>query len=420
MLIRPTRNALTEALDTPHLALLKAAEDIAASLDVSLWLVGGGTRDLAAGRSLHDLDLAFDGDPADYVTDIASRLPEAIVERTDRFGTASVTLGGARMDLARLRTERYAFPGALPDVRATNQIGADLARRDFTVNAIALGLVGQDADEVVDPFDGLRDLKDRTLRVLHDRSFAEDATRLWRGARTAALFRLEPDTTTARLIEEGARWTEDISGERLWHELAATAARGVALPTLDRLDHWGVLRAAHPGLTLHPDARSALARRRAIPAERLLAVLLAPLPPRIRTGALNRLAISRDVRMAVADTVRLLGAADAALPGIEALEGAHPEARIAARWLDPESQAGLQRSLRRWERTRPQLTAQELVSLGVARGAALGLALRGLRRARYLGTLRTRAEARQWARTVVAGEANWDDVPDRILNVRSR
>ncbi|MCK9496869.1 MAG: hypothetical protein M0R75_15445, partial [Dehalococcoidia bacterium] len=188
--MRPTRHALLTALSPDARALLAAAEDAARALHVDLWLVGGGVRDLAAGRPLHDVDLAFEGDRRAYVDAIAVRLPEGTeIERTDRFGTASIHTasdhgGGARLDLARLRTERYVAPGALPEVRVAHSIESDLARRDFTVNAIALALVrdgatvegdGTDGDDAIyDPFGGLADLAARRLRVLHDRSFIDD------------------------------------------------------------------------------------------------------------------------------------------------------------------------------------------------------------------------------------------------------
>ncbi|MCA9848352.1 MAG: CCA tRNA nucleotidyltransferase, partial [Dehalococcoidia bacterium] len=212
--MRPTRNALLAALEPASRVLLEAAEDAARALDVGLWLVGGGVRDLAVRRPLHDVDLAFAGDPSAFVDAVAARCPEVTVERTDRFGTATIASDEARLDLARLRTERYVVPGALPEVRAAKSIEADLARRDFSVNAIALELVPE-VDRLIDPYGGIEDLGAGRLRVLHDRSFIDDATRLWRGARTAALFDLEPDAATARLIDEGLRWTEEISGTRL-------------------------------------------------------------------------------------------------------------------------------------------------------------------------------------------------------------
>jgi len=429
--MRPTHKSLIEALDPPLRLLLEVTEGAAREVGVRLWLVGGGTRDLAAGRPLHDLDLAMysaDGDTAPFLDAIARRIEAiggATIERTDRFGTASVEVddtqsGSARVDLARLRTEHYVTPGALPEIRSTDRIERDLTRRDFTVNAIALCLVGEQPDEIVDPYDGLADLAAKRLRVLHERSFVDDATRLWRGARTAALLDLEPDAATLRLITEGGRWLEPISGDRLWHELAATADRGRALRTLERLDAWGVLEATSPGLRLTSTARTALAGRRSMPVDRLAAVLLATLPEDVREAALTRLSAGRGTRVIVDGATRLLAAGAAladstdgssiatrTLDVVERLADTNAQARTAARWLAPESQAALQRALARWERTKPHLGAEELVTLGIARGPALGEALRGLRRARYLGTLSTAADARALVRAVVAGAATW-------------
>lgn len=420
--MRPTRHALLTALSPDARALLAAAEDAARALHVDLWLVGGGVRDLAAGRPLHDVDLAFEGDRRAYVDAIAVRLPEGTeIERTDRFGTASIHTasdhgGGARLDLARLRTERYVAPGALPEVRVAHSIESDLARRDFTVNAIALALVrdgatvegdGTDGDDAIyDPFSGLADLAARRLRVLHDRSFIDDATRLWRGARTAALFDLEPDAHTARLIEDGARWTEEISGSRLWAEFAYTAGRGRILPTVQRLDAWGVLRAVHPAFCLTRQSATALRRRGPMPGGRLAAVLLAPLAGRDRHAILKRFQASSETRETVEDTACLLDA-HTDLDTLIRIERAGPEALTAARWLDPERQPALQSALAKWKRTRPWLTADQLRAEGAPKGPALGDALRGLRRARYLGTLSTPAEARRHVRRVLAGEADW-------------
>jgi tRNA nucleotidyltransferase (CCA-adding enzyme) len=270
-----------------------------------------------------------------------------------------------------------------------------------------------DGGALVDPFDGLADLQARCLRVLHDRSFADDATRLWRGARTAALYGLEPDSHTAQLITQGARWVEEISGERLWAELAYTArrggagARGVALATLRLLDAWGVLRVIHPAFCLTDAAASALDRREAMPPERLAAVLLAPLAE--RDAILERLHAPGYARTVVDETARLLAAAGATSPdALAPLEGTCEEARTAARWLDPKQQRALQSALHRWERTKPWLTAEQLIAEGLPKGPEVGAALRGLRRGRYLGTLSTLAEARRHVRLVLAGEANWD------------
>ncbi len=404
-LTRPTLKALRAALDPAARRLLRAVEVASTSLGTEAYAVGGVVRDIALGRPIHDLDVAIAGEPARFVAAVVDALgdPAATTEVTDRFGTASVLSGGWRLDLARLRTEHYVSPGALPVVRATARVEADLERRDFTVNAIALGLGGAHRGEVVDPHGGLEDLATRTLRVLHDRSFEDDATRLYRGARTAALFDLTPDAETAALIAEGGRWLAPVSGERLRAEWAATARRGRSGRTLALLDAWGVLRATHPALHLHPGARRALARRPGPVAPEVLAgTVLAPLPD--RAAVLDRLAAPREWRAAADGAAALLDATDAAPEALDRLAGTTAAARTAAVWLEPERQRPLQRDLRRWERTRSHLTAEALVRLGVARGPALGAALAELRRARFLGTLGSAAEARAAIRRRIARE----------------
>ena len=404
--MRPSLPQLRALLKPAELALLDTAIHEATTSGVPLWLVGGGVRDLALGRPVHDLDLALPGEATPFAVAIVARLgSEATVEDESRFGTASVRFEEARLDLARLRTERYVSSGALPEVTFVDRIEDDLARRDFSVNAMALGLAGAEADVLVDPSGGLADLAARRLRVLHARSFEDDATRLWRGARTAAVFDLEPDEATARLIADGTRYLDTISGDRITAELKFTARRGRAGRTLALADAWGVLRGTHRALRLDTSSAHALQRRTGpIAFEVFMAVLLAPLPE--RAAVLERLAASRVVATTVEQTARLVeaGAGDATPEVLEGLAGATEDARAAARWLDPERQPALQRDLGRWERTRPVLGAEELMRLGVPKGSALGAILDRLRRARYLGTLGTGAEARRAVRESAAHE----------------
>jgi tRNA nucleotidyltransferase (CCA-adding enzyme) len=394
LLIRPRLSDLQQALDAPARAVLDAAIVAAREQDTTLWLVGGAVRDLALGASINDLDVAIAGDADRFARVCGAALPDAEVHMRlrERFGTASVLAGGVRVDIARLRTETYAHPGALPRVRATRSIERDLARRDFTVNAMALALTGERQDELVDPFGGLVDLESRTLRVLHPQSFEDDATRIWRGARTAVLTDLRPDEETGQLIRDGVHWLDTISGPRLWSELQFTAKRGRAGRVLALLDAWGALEAIHPSLTVHPDAERALRHRSGpIPPLRLAALLIAPLgDPR---GILERLAVDRETRETVLETRRLLDAQDT-MEALASLEGTRTEARTAAKWLQPERQAERQQALRRWERTRSPLTAADLERMDVPRGPLLGHMLARLRRDRFLGTLSTPAEAR--------------------------
>jgi tRNA nucleotidyltransferase/poly(A) polymerase len=166
--------ALQERLQAlPGIARVRAALD-----GERAYLVGGAVRDLLLGAEHPDLDLAVEGD----AVELARRLGAEPVAH-ERFSTATVDLDGVRVDLARTRAETYPHPGALPEVEPA-PLERDLARRDFTVNAMALPLDGR--GQLVDPHGGRVDLRAGLLRVLHPGSFADDPTRALRAARYAA------------------------------------------------------------------------------------------------------------------------------------------------------------------------------------------------------------------------------------------
>lgn len=398
-------SALRRNLNPGARGFLAVAERVAVAQGLELWLVGGAVRDLVLGRPVFDLDLAVDRAPARFARRVA-RESGGKAEVYPGFGTATVEAAGLQIDVARFRRERYEHPGALPSVRPTRFIEDDLRRRDFSVNAMALALAGPRRGAVADPTGGYDDLRAGRLRVLHERSFEDDATRLWRGARTAALFALRPEPDTARLIARGTQWVATISGERLWAQFRYTARRGAAGATFATLEDWGVLAAIAPGFTFDTRAARALARRpRPLPVERLAAVVLAPLAA--RRAILDRFEAPRDARRAVDDAARLLAAEGDDPDVLVRLERAVEDARLAALWLGGEPQARLRDALVRWERTEPVLEAADLTALGVTRGPALGAALRFLRRARYLGTLTEPEEARRAVRRRLAAGEGW-------------
>ncbi len=170
-------------------------------------LVGGAVRDLLLERAPRELDLVVEGD-----VDAAAARLDGDVKAHDRFGTARVRAGGCAFDLVRARAEVYAHPGALPDVRP-GSLDEDLRRRDVTVNAMALDLDG----ELHAVPGALEDLHAGVLRVLHDRSFVDDPTRVWRVARYAARLRFTVDEGTRALAARADPAT--VSGDRLGAEL---------------------------------------------------------------------------------------------------------------------------------------------------------------------------------------------------------
>lgn len=198
-----------------------------------VFLVGGAVRDLLLGRGRVDVDLVVEGDP-ETLASVLGLTPHA---NHDRFGTLKVELGGHEIDIAAARSERYPEPGALPVVERGASLGEDLARRDFTVNAMAVPLSG--AIELVDPYGGLADLEAGLLRVLHPASFVDDPTRAIRAARYAARLDLRLEAETEQLIR--ATDPDTVSADRWRAELARLAREPTAAAGLEELAGWEVL-----------------------------------------------------------------------------------------------------------------------------------------------------------------------------------
>jgi tRNA nucleotidyltransferase (CCA-adding enzyme) len=178
-----------------------------------VYVVGGAVRDVLLDRSPHELDLVVEGDAVAVARRAAQRLGGTVTVH-ERFGTATVANDGFAFDVAGARRERYPQPGALPEVDLGATLHEDLARRDFTVNAIAVRL----EDGALTEWEGARDdLAAGVLRVLHPRSFVDDPTRILRLARYAARLGFEPDPATDALIDPALFAT--VSGDRVGREL---------------------------------------------------------------------------------------------------------------------------------------------------------------------------------------------------------
>jgi tRNA nucleotidyltransferase (CCA-adding enzyme) len=230
------RPDLAEALAAAYPEL--AAVDAAAPHPV--YLVGGAVRDLILGRGRADIDLVVEGDPEA----LAAALGAEVLTSHSRFGTLKVDWMGEELDLAAARRERYERPGALPIVDLGAPIRTDLARRDFTVNAMAIPLA--DPEKLLDPYEGQVDLRAGRLRAIHDRSFVDDPTRAIRAARYAARFGFELEAGTEELLratDPGA-----VTAERRAEELRRLAAEPTAAKGLELLTGWGLVEPREGGL----------------------------------------------------------------------------------------------------------------------------------------------------------------------------
>jgi tRNA nucleotidyltransferase (CCA-adding enzyme) len=393
-------------LPGPLAALARALLRVAEAGDLSVHLVGGPVRDWMLGRALRDLDLVVE--EAGGAEEIARGL-EACgwrATRHDRFGTVVLSGEGAALDLATARRERYAHPGALPEVEP-GSLEEDLLRRDFTVNALALPLSARARSQcggLVDPAQGAADLERRVLQVLHRRSFHDDPTRALRAARLAprlgfALTRASRNALRAAL-RDGAFGR--VSGDRLRREfvkLFDEAAIGLdPAEALRLLAGWHLLGALEPGLSLEREAVAPLRRLgRSVasppwPAPRArhwvagLALWLAPLTPALRRRALARFSVQGEPAARIAGFARAReqwlralarargrGALDAVLAPIdeESLASLHAGA-------DP----GLRRRVQRWacedRARRSPISGTDLLELGFS-GPAVGRALARVR-----------------------------------------
>ena len=223
---------------------------IAAQEGARLYLVGGIVRDKLSGKGTLDIDLACEGDVKRLGERLSKELGADFIYYPP-FKTGTIEgPKGTRIDLAMSRRESYPVPGELPKVRKAS-IEEDLYRRDFTVNAIAESLHPDDFGELIDPMGGQKDLKKGVIRILHDASFADDPTRIFRAVRYAARlgFRIEPHTL--KLLKEAVGRIPALSGERLLYELRCimNEPKDVRLVIVKRLDKLGVLAFLGPKIT---------------------------------------------------------------------------------------------------------------------------------------------------------------------------
>lgn len=177
-------------------------------------------RDLLLSRRGADLDLVLEGDAAAFGRALRGKSSAALAVH-ERFGTATLRFAdGARLDIATARSETYERPGALPEVHPAT-IREDLARRDFTINALALEIAPRLRARLLDPFGGRQDLKGRRVRLLHSRSPRDDPTRAFRAVRYANRLGFQIEKRTAAWIREAAREGSfhHVSGDRLRREL---------------------------------------------------------------------------------------------------------------------------------------------------------------------------------------------------------
>jgi tRNA nucleotidyltransferase (CCA-adding enzyme) len=237
---------IEEQMPAKLVDFIKATGRVAQRQQQRLYLVGGVVRDLFLVRSTLDLDLVVEGDAINLAQKLAS-INQAKVTTHARFGTAKLQGNDRSIDVATARAESYARPGALPTVKP-GTIRNDLDRRDFAINAMAIELNPGHFGRLLDPHRGRYDLKHKLVRVLHQKSFIDDATRIWRALRYEQRLDFQIEPATLELLKRDIAMLDTISGDRIRNELELTLKEELPEKALLRADELGVLNKIHPSL----------------------------------------------------------------------------------------------------------------------------------------------------------------------------
>ncbi len=409
---RNLKNVLPEDL----LGICSALGELAAPQ--TLYIVGGAARDTLLGGPPREIDFVLEGDAA-ALAERAERAGLGRKTATSQFLTVKFLVGQHEIDLATARREEYASSGALPTV-APGDIKNDLARRDFSVNAIAVSVSQESYGSVVDKHGGIADLESRTLRVLHERSFQDDATRMIRAARYAARldFTLHPETEA--WIRRDAAYIRTIGPDRLRHEFDRLWNEPAPEKALDLLATWGVAEhmptganwsAALPQAPNDPTVRDAT--REDIPLLDVYWALLATTAPTESAALIGAFNLSGRPREAVEDVARWMSQGKAAFlldvtagrrSRVTAALGGISESALVALQTTESTEIGLiiRDYLADGRHARPALNGNDLLALGVRQGPQIGGYLELLRSAQLDGQANNREDEialiRKWMR----------------------
>jgi tRNA nucleotidyltransferase (CCA-adding enzyme) len=230
--------------------LLTLSGKVADELGFAAYLVGGSVRDIVRGESNLDIDIVIEGDGIKFARALGEKIG-AKVRSHKRFGTAVIMTDFLKFDVATARTEFYESPAAIPKVEMSS-IKKDLYRRDFTINTLAVKLNPDRFGLLLDFFGGQRDIKEKTIRILHNLSFIEDPSRAFRAIRFSERFGFKISKHAMNLIRTAIRINlfEKLSGTRLYDELILLFNETDPVSSLKRLSELDLLKFIHPKIKI--------------------------------------------------------------------------------------------------------------------------------------------------------------------------
>jgi len=369
-----------------------------------LYIVGGVVRDLFLGRANFDFDLVVEGD----AIILARKLEEdsqAKLKIHSRFGTAKLDYPGFSLDLATARNETYSKPGALPTVKP-GSIKDDLIRRDFSINAMALQLNPQRFGELVDLYHGKDDLERRLIRILHPKSFIDDATRILRAIRYEQRLSFKLEEETEKLLRQNVAMLDTISGDRIRHELELILKEDEPERAIRRAEELGVLGQLHPSLKGNGRLSEMFSKARQTGVRGSLStlylcLLIHNLTENENEQFISLLNFSKSSSQAIRQTLQLkaqlhkLTNSKLKPSDIYQLLRYYSTPAVQANALASESPIASQHInlyLNKSRYVKPRLNGEDLKKMGIRTGPKIGEILNALREAKLNGEVRTRKD----------------------------
>jgi len=410
---------MRERLPRPIIDILKNVGRVADELGYNAYVVGGFVRDMFLRHENLDIDLVIEGDAVTFARSFAKSFPEVRVRVFQKFKTAVIIYpNGFKLDVATARTEYYETPGALPIVERSS-LKMDLYRRDFTINTLAVKVNERHFGILIDYFGAQRDIKEGSISVLHNLSFVEDPTRVFRAIRFEQRFGFKITKLTASLIENAVRinFFDRLSGTRLFSELKLILMEENPIPAMSRLAEFDLLKFIHPTLRFDNNANWLLDQIRGVLAWHDLLFLEDPYEPwyvyflgliePLKEEQLLELTHRLNMPPKFAETLLWAkGAADHTLYRLYRQENASPKEiyyllnelstefllYMMAKTRQEQTKKAISLYFTQLKHTRPLLAGKDLLALGYEPGPRYKLMLQHLLEAHLDGKVQTRED----------------------------
>lgn len=396
--------------------LIRKVSRIAKLRGQKLYLVGGIVRDLMLDKTSSDLDFSLESDALSLARSVGDKMRQRVVTYA-QFGTATIKFNDIQLDIATARTETYSHPGALPEVKPAS-IVEDLYRRDFTINAMALDLSPSGFGNLIDPLNGVEDLRKGLIKVIHERSFRDDATRIFRAIRYEQRLNFVIEKQTLEWALRDKSFISTLSGERIRHEIDLILREEYPEKPLQRgeeLHIWEILDSALHG---NGTIKTAFEKLRGIEHKTpcsmslLFCLLFFPLSKEATEELIKKLAISKSISVVLRDVMKLKkikpeleSASKDRLAFYQLLKGFSPLSilTLAIFYQEKDLQEALFYYYNELRLIKPSLKGRDLLKMGLASGPSIGEIIQKLHEARLLGHIKSRREEVEFVKKYPGG-----------------